>query len=129
MKAVATQIKQEPRSFRERDHRITKLPVKTILTDKMDLHGIKNVDLQKALGYPAPNVIAMMKSGVMRLPAKFAMKTAELLKINKQVFFAKVVQESDPVLPNRRAGPAPVRSVHLRPPHQLAAHAGPPKCR
>ena len=40
-------------NFRQRDHRFSALPLKDILRIKMKDLGIKNVDLQKILGYPA----------------------------------------------------------------------------
>ena len=72
--------------FRERDHRFTALPVKDVLKVRMKELGIKNPELQKALDYPMPNVIAMMKSGTMRLPATKAPATAALLQVDTPSF-------------------------------------------
>ncbi|MFZ3084939.1 hypothetical protein [Rhodoferax ferrireducens] len=85
-------------SFRLRDHRFTALPVKDILKTRMKDLGIKNVDLQKALDYPMPNVIAMIKSGGMKLPAGKAVIAAKLLEVDPVFLLAKVVAESDPSL-------------------------------
>lgn len=93
-KAIATATN----TFRERDHRFTALPVKDILKIRMKELGIKNPELQTALGYPAPNVIAMMKSGTMRLPATKAPATAALLKVDPVFLLAKVLAENDAAL-------------------------------
>jgi hypothetical protein len=81
--------------FRERDHRFTALPVKDVLKVRMKELGIKNPELQKALDYPMPNVIAMMKSGTMRLPATKAPATAALLQVDPVFLLAKVLSEND----------------------------------
>lgn len=86
------------RNYREREHRVTELPVADILKTVMKDLGIKNIELQKALGFPNPNVIAMIKSGAMRLPVNMAIKTAEMLKLDKVAFLGKVVAENDPAL-------------------------------
>lgn len=85
-------------SFRLRDHRFTALPVKDILRIRMKDLGIKNVDLQKALDYPMPNVIAMMKSGGMKLPPGKAVIAAKLLEVDPVFLLSKVIAESDPAL-------------------------------
>lgn len=82
-------------NFRTRDHRFTALPVKDVLKVRMKELGIKNPELQKALDYPMPNVIAMMKSGTMRLPAVKAPATAALLKVDPVFLLAKVLAEND----------------------------------
>lgn len=82
-------------NFRERDHRFTALPVKDVLKVRMKELGIKNPELQKALDYPMPNVIAMMKSGTMRLPATKALATAALLQVDPVFLLAKVLSEND----------------------------------
>jgi hypothetical protein len=82
-------------NFRERDHRFTALPVKDVLKVRMKELGIKNPELQKALDYPMPNVIAMMKSGTMRLPATKALATAALLQVDPVFLVAKVLSEND----------------------------------
>lgn len=85
-------------NFRERKHRYTSLPVKDVLRIRMTDLEIKNVDLQKALGYPAPNVIAMMKSGSMRLPEGKAIEVADILKLDRTFLLGKVVSENNPDL-------------------------------
>ncbi len=83
---------------RERKHRYTSLPVKDLLKIRMADLEIRNVDLQKALGYPAPNVIAMMKSGSMRLPEGKAIEVADILKLDRTFLLGKVVSENNPEL-------------------------------
>jgi hypothetical protein len=85
-------------SFRLRDHRFTALPVKDILRIRMKDLGIKNVDLQKALDYPMPNVIAMIKFGGMKLPPGKAVIAARLLAVDPVFLLSKVIAESDPAL-------------------------------
>lgn len=85
-------------SFRLRDPRFTAMPVKDVLKIRMKDLGIKNVDLQKALDYPMPNVIAMIKSGGMKLPAGKAVIAAKLLDVDPVFLLSKVIAESDPSL-------------------------------
>lgn len=87
--------KSTTRSFRERDHSFTDLPVKDLLKIRMKDLDIKNVDLQKALDYARPNVIAMMKSGSMRLPAGKAAIAARLLQIDPVFLLGKIIAEND----------------------------------
>ena len=85
-------------SFRLRDHRFSALPVKDVLKIQMKNLGVKNVDLQKALDYPMPNVIAMIKFGGMKLPPGKAVIAAKLLEVDPVFLLSKVIAESDPVL-------------------------------
>lgn len=80
------------------DPRFTALPVKDILRMRMDDLGIKNPDLQRALGYAKPNVIAMMRNGTMRLPASKALVAAQLLKLDPVFLLSKVIAENEPAL-------------------------------
>lgn len=83
---------------RLRDHRFTALPVKDILRIRMKDLGLKNRDLQLALDYPRPNVIAMMKTGSMSLPPGKAVIAAHLLKVDPVFLLSKVIAENDPTL-------------------------------
>ncbi|CAM3318301.1 hypothetical protein [Polaromonas hydrogenivorans] len=85
-------------NFRMRDPRFTALPVKDILRIRMDDLGIKNSDLQRALDYAKPNVIAMMRSGTMSLPPSKALVAACLLELDPVFFLSKVIAENDPAL-------------------------------
>ena len=86
------------RNFRIQDPRFTVLPVKDILKIRMDDLGIKNADLQRALDYSKPNVIAMMRSGSMSLPANKALVAARLLELDPVFLLSKVIAENDPAL-------------------------------
>ena len=90
--------KQPVHDFRTRPHQLTNLPVKDVLKIRMKDLGIKNTDLQKALEYAHPNVIAMMREGKMRLPPGKATVTANLLGLDPVFLLGKVVAESDPEL-------------------------------
>ena len=59
---------------------------------------IKNVDLQKVLDYAKPNVIAMMKSGSMQLPANKVCDAARALQLDPVFLLGKVIAENDPAL-------------------------------
>lgn len=79
--------------------RFSALPVKDILKIRMKELGLKNTDLQKALGYDKPNVIAMMKSGTtMRLPASKTALAANLLQVDPVFLLGKVISENYPGL-------------------------------
>ena len=86
------------KSFRERDHRFTALPVKDVLKIRLKDLGIKNVELAHSLGYPNGNVIAMMKGGSMRLPANKASMAAKMLQVDPLFLLGKIVTERDPDL-------------------------------
>jgi hypothetical protein len=90
--------KQPTPDFRARQHHLTALPVKDLLRIRLKDRGLKNTDLQKALGYTNPNVIAMMKTGTMRLPPGKATITAKLLDIDPVFLLGKVIAENDPEL-------------------------------
>jgi len=90
--------KQSANDFRTRPHHLTKLPVKDVLKIRMKDLGIKNLDMQEAMGYNHPNVIAMMRAGKMRLPPGKAAIAANLLAIDPVFLLGKVVAESDPEL-------------------------------
>ena len=84
--------------FRNRTHRYSALPVKDVLKIRMKDLGLKNSDMQRALNYPHPNVIAMMKSGSMRLPASKVIAAAQLLQVDPTFLLGKVIAENDPAL-------------------------------
>lgn len=84
--------------FRVRPHHLTKLPVKDVLKIRMKDLEVKNTDLQKALNYSHPNVIAMMRAGKMRLPPGKVAITAKMLAIDPIFLLGKVVTETDPEL-------------------------------
>lgn len=94
-KNISAVIDTTTRDFRARDHRLTGLPVKDVLKIRMKDLGLKNPQLQKALGYPSANVIAMMKTGSMRLPSNKVPAAAELLQVDPKFLLAKSIAESD----------------------------------
>ncbi|MBB1075782.1 hypothetical protein HUU62_15340 [Rhodoferax sp. 4810] len=93
-----TKTKQATPDFRARQQYLDKLPVKDILKIRMKDLGIKNTDLQKALDYAFPNVIAMMRSGTMSLPPGKVNIVATILKIDPVFLMGKVITESLPGL-------------------------------
>lgn len=80
------------------DLRFTALPVKDVLKIRMKDLGLRNTDLQKALDYPMPNVISMMKTGSMNLPANKVLIAAKILKVDPVFLLRKVIAENDPAL-------------------------------
>ena len=78
--------------------RYSTLPVKNLLKIRMNELDIKNVELQRTLGYPKANVIAMMKGGSMQLPANKVIDAARLLEVDPVFLLGKVVAEKDPDL-------------------------------
>ena len=87
-------------NFRQRDHRFSALPLKDVLKIQMKNLGVKNVDLQKILGYPAANVIAMIKGGTMRLPEGKAIEVADALQLDRTFLLGKVISENNAELWN-----------------------------
>ena len=104
-------------NYRMRNPRFTALPVKDILKIRMDDLSIKNPDLQKALGYSKPNVIAMMRGGTMRLPASKVLIAAQLLKLDPVFLLNKVISENDPALSDAISS---VMGEHLMTKNELA---------
>jgi hypothetical protein len=91
-------VTKEIKSFRDRDHRFSKMTVPEVLRIQMSELSIKNVDLQRHLGFLTANVISMMKNGTMRVPVMYAAKIADFLELDKLAFLRKVVEENDPNL-------------------------------
>lgn len=85
-------------SFREKTQRLTGLPVKDIFKIQMKDLELKNSDLQKALGFATPNLISMIKTGSMQLPASKAIIAANTLEIDPVFLLGKVIAENDPAL-------------------------------
>lgn len=96
--SIASSLDTITLNYRMRDHRFTALPVNVIFKIRMDDLDLKNTDMQQALGYPKPNVIAMIKTGTMRLPASKAIIAADLLKLDPVFLLSKVIAENDPAL-------------------------------
>lgn len=83
----------------------------------MEEQGLKNQDLQQALNYKQPNVVAMMRTGSMRLPLNKVLIAAKLLKLDPVFLLSKVVAENDPELWDAIAS---VLSNHLVTENELA---------
>lgn len=93
--ALPSTATTEPCTASSADPRFSSLPVRDVLRLRMKDLGRRNVDLQKALDYPMPNVIAMLKTGSMRLPEAKAVKAADYLKIDRVFLLLKVIAEND----------------------------------
>lgn len=95
MNATKTSKAEPEKDHRTRAHRFTAMPVKDIIKLRMADLDIKNVELANSLGYKMPNVIAMIKSGSMKLGHSRAVDCARMLKLDPVFFLGKVIQESD----------------------------------
>ena len=98
MKQMTTVNGDENNSTWGEAPRYTALPVKDVLKIRMKDLGLRNTDMQRALGYPMPNVISMMKTGSMNLPANKVLIAAQTLKVDPVFLLRKVVTENDPAL-------------------------------
>lgn len=78
--------------------RHSSLPVSAFLTVRMNELGKTNTELAEALGYPRSNVIAMMKTGSMRLPVNKVVLMAKQLEVDPVFLLEKVITESSPEL-------------------------------
>lgn len=85
-------------SFRQRDHQYSALPVKTLLKVRMRDLELTNSDLQRVMGYDRPNVVAMMRSGTMRLPVGKVAEVARKLQVDPVFLLGKVLAENDAAL-------------------------------
>jgi hypothetical protein len=84
--------------FRQRNHRYSALPVKTLLKVRMRDLDLTNSDLQRVMGYDRPNVVAMMRSGSMRLPVSKVAEVAKTLQVDPVFLLGKVLAENDAAL-------------------------------
>jgi hypothetical protein len=78
--------------------RYSDLPLKDLITIRLRDLELRNIDMQKALDFPRPNVIAMIKKGDMRLPEAKCIKTADLLQVDRTFLLRKVIAENNPEL-------------------------------
>lgn len=60
--------------------------------------GISDEDLAIAMGYDSPKVIAMFKSGGMRLPVSKVPVMASALQVSPGLLMRRVLSDSDPSL-------------------------------
>ena len=84
----------------ELDHsaRFSALPISKVLKIRMRDLSLSNRDLQLAMDYPQPNVIAMMRTGKMRLPAAKAVIADKLLDVDPNFLLGKAISEQNPEL-------------------------------
>ena len=78
-------IKNSPSAdcnFRQRAHHYSALPVKTLFRVRMRDLDLTNSDIQPVMGYAKPNVIAMMRTGSMRLPVTKVAEVAKILEVD-----------------------------------------------
>lgn len=85
-------------NFRQRDHHYTALPVSTVLKVRMRDLEVTNSDLQRVMGYDRPNVVAMMRTGSMRLPVTKVAEVAKKLHVDPVFLLGKVLAENDAAL-------------------------------
>lgn len=75
------------------------VPVHLYLSQLLDAHpDLTNVEMARRLGYPRPNVIAMMRTGTMKIPIQKVPDIARILDIEPLALFQRVLSEYDPDL-------------------------------
>jgi plasmid maintenance system antidote protein VapI len=76
--------------------RMSSLPLNHYLTVKIAESGKTNTEIAEALGYPRPNVVAMLKTGSMKLPLNKVAPMAHALDVDPVFLMEKVMLESTP---------------------------------
>lgn len=94
----ATARSEDPKNRKIKERRVSGLPLKDYLRVRLEEADMKNVEFAQALGYQQGNVIAMMKSGDMRLPINKVKLAAKALGIDQLFLLEKVVSETDGML-------------------------------
>lgn len=89
---------ESPMSANPPEARYSDLSLKDLINIRLKDLDISNVEMQKVLGYPRPNVIAMIKMGAMRLPEAKCIKTADLLQVDRTFLLGKFISENKPEL-------------------------------
>lgn len=77
-----------------KERQVSALPLKDYLRICIENAGLSNVKFGEAIGYKG-NVVAMMKSGDMRLPVNKVKDTARVLDVDPVFLFEKVITETD----------------------------------
>lgn len=85
-------------TFRSREHHLSSLPVSALLKIRMRDLELTNSDLQRVMGYDHPNVVAMMRTGAMRMPAIKVVEVARPLQVDPAFLLRKVLGENDAAL-------------------------------
>jgi predicted XRE-type DNA-binding protein len=62
---------------------MTKPPAPAFLVEAIARSGMSNAEIARALGFTRPNVVAMLKSGLMQLPLDRVVPMADLLGIDR----------------------------------------------
>lgn len=83
------------KSYRERVRLQSQLPAAEYISVRLEESGLSNIEFAQKLGYPRPNVIAMIKNGDMRLPHSKVLPAAKALGVDPVFLMRKVMQESD----------------------------------
>jgi hypothetical protein len=78
--------------------RMSALPTHEYLTLRIAESGKTNTEIAEEVGYPRPNVIAMLKTGGMRLPLNKVGPMARALGIDPVFLLEKVLTETSPEL-------------------------------
>ncbi|NMM80890.1 hypothetical protein B2J86_08115 [Acidovorax sp. SRB_14] len=68
------------------------------LADQQAVAGVSDQELAKALGYDAPSVIQLFKTGEMKVPAGKAHALASALGISPSLVMRRLLQDVDPDL-------------------------------
>lgn len=77
----------------------TGLPVHRYLSRKLDEHAeLTNVEVARRLGYERANVIAMMRTGSMKVPLNKVPDLARLIGVDPRALLRRVLLEYDPAL-------------------------------
>jgi len=76
--------------------RIASVPFHEWLSVQINQSGKTNVELADALGYPRPNVIAMLKTGAMKLPLNKIGQMSRALGIDPVFLLQRVLSDSAP---------------------------------
>lgn len=91
---AAAAVETPTKNRKEKTRRVSNLSLKDYLKIRMDEAGLNNVRFGEAIGYKG-NVIAMMKSGDMRLPLNKVKAAAQALGVDPVFLFEKVITETD----------------------------------
>lgn len=74
------------------------LPFHARLDERMGELGLSNAELASVLGYDKPNVIAMMRTGKMRMPIQHVQPLAHALDLPARELFEALMRESLPLV-------------------------------
>lgn len=74
------------------------VPFHVQLSKWLDEADVTNVDVARRLGYSRPNIIAMMRTGSMKVPLNRIAELADILKMNRLTLLKAALTEYDPAL-------------------------------